>query len=95
MAAAAAAAASMGGGVARSRPNDAPPLSDGPGRRGSARPRAARRWESISDPSRLQIGWLKENGTIVPQKSQVDTKFQVVYGYLQHFSMYGVIQPEW
>ena len=41
----------------------------------------------------LQVGWVRDNGTVVTMPSLVNDQYKVVYGQLSHFSRYGVVYP--
>jgi hypothetical protein len=50
--------------------------------------------EGVSDPSKLKVGWVKPNGTVEIQQSQVDVFGKVVVGTLHHFSAYAIVIPD-
>ena len=45
------------------------------------------------DPSQLLVAWDRGNGNLVPVRSEVNTQYKVVYGYLKHFSDYALAFP--
>ena len=49
--------------------------------------------QRISDPSALQVGWVQDNGALVPVPSTVDQAASLVYGELRHFSRYALAEP--
>lgn len=44
----------------------------------------------VTDPSKLGIAWVLDDGTLVPLPSVVDTATQTVRAELQHFSRYAM-----
>jgi hypothetical protein len=44
--------------------------------------------------SEMKVGWVKLNGSIEVQQSQVDSAGEVVVGTLDHFSAYAIVIPE-
>jgi hypothetical protein len=44
--------------------------------------------------ARLRIVWVKDNGQMEVQASSLDTANEVVVGSLNHFSAYGLAEPE-
>ena len=49
--------------------------------------------QAQANASRLQVGWVRENGVILPVPSLVDERYNLVYGSLKHFSAYSLMTP--
>ena len=49
--------------------------------------------EAIANASALKVAQLLDNGALLPVKSVVNTTYKVVYGELQHFSIYLLGSP--
>jgi hypothetical protein len=50
--------------------------------------------EVPANASEMKVGWVKANGSIEVQRSQVDASGEVVIGSLNHFSAYAIVMPD-
>ena len=50
--------------------------------------------EAQANASKLQVGWVRDNGSLAPVPSTVNAEVGLVYGSLQHFSKYSLIFPD-
>jgi hypothetical protein len=50
--------------------------------------------EVPANASEMKVGWVRPNGSIEVQRSQVDASGEVVIGSLNHFSAYAIVIPD-
>jgi hypothetical protein len=50
--------------------------------------------EVPANASEMKVGWVKADGSIEVQQSQVDPSGEVVVGSLKHFSAYAIVIPD-